>query len=412
MTAGRRLAHDRGRLEALAELADEARNTLARRTPTRMTLHLTELCDARCVMCNLWQTKKADELGPEDYDRLFGDPFFSRVRRVVLTGGEATIRRDLAQIVAILEARLPRLRRITIATNALNTRRLRERLEEIARTKVRADVGILLQISLDGVGGVHAAVRGTEGAFERVVASVGVIEELRERHGYFDVAFGCVMQEANIDGVYDLYTWFRQRNYDFVYTMVTESQGYYGSGEIDVRRADPRLREKLRSFYAFLLERETNPGKRLLFADLMGMLEGKRQKRACPMLRDSINIDPKGNVVPCVQAYERALGNVRDGVAEAWRGAQARSIIAGMRKSQCPTCTAACGVSYSAVAIAEAQRALSGILHQRPAPPVRRREAHQLATARRRAPRTRPPARAPGAIEPEEIREDDARRVA
>lgn len=364
MTAGRRLAHDRGRLEALAELADEARNGIRRSTPTRMTLHLTELCDARCVMCNLWQTKKSDELGPEDYDRLFADSFFRRVRRVVLTGGEATIRKDLAQIVAILETRLPRLRRITIATNALSTRRLRERLEEIARAKVREDVGILLQISLDGVGAVHAAVRGTEGAWEKVQGSVAVIEELRERHGYFDVAFGCVMQAANIDGVYDLYTWFLQHNYEFVYTMVTESDGYYKSGEIDIRRADPALRAKLHAFYGFLVEHETNPGKRLLFSDLRGMLEGKQQSRACPMLRDSVNIDPKGNVVPCVQAYERALGNVRDGAAAAWRGTQARAIVAEMRRDQCRTCTAACGVSYGAVAREEAKRAVGRILRR------------------------------------------------
>lgn len=405
--APKRLAHDRSRFEALTELADEARNTVARRRPTRMTLHLTELCDARCVMCNLWQTKKADELGPEDYDRIFADAFFARVRRVVLTGGEASIRKDLARIVAILETRLPRLRRITIATNALNTRRLRQRLDEIVAAKVRPDVGILLQISLDGVGGVHAAVRGTAGAFEKVQASVAVIEELRARHGYFDLAFGCVMQQANIDGVYDLYAWFRERGYDFVYTMVTESQGYYGSGEIDIRREDAALQQKLHAFYTFLLERETNPGKRLLFGDLKGMLEGKKQTRACPMLRDSINIDPKGNVVPCVQAYERSFGDVRDGAAQAWRGERARGIVREMRGAQCPTCTAACGVSYGAVAVAEAKRAAGRLLRRSPASPPPR--ASQAAATRAVAVARRRPAREHEVILLEEIREDERR---
>jgi MoaA/NifB/PqqE/SkfB family radical SAM enzyme len=353
-----RLAHDRAPVEAITEMADEVLNSIARRKPTRMTLHITELCDARCVMCNLWQTKKTDELGPEDYDRLFRDPFFGRVRRVVITGGEATIRKDLAQLVAILETRLPRLRRITIATNALNTKRLRERLEDIVRTKVRRDVGILLQISLDGVGGVHEAVRGTPDAFAKVQASVAAIEAYRARYGYFELAFGCVMQALNIDGVYDLYAWFRERNYDFVYTMVTESEGYYKSGEIDIRRGDPALQRKLHEFYTFLLERETNPGKRLLFSDLRSMLEGKRQTRGCPMLRDSVNIDPKGNVLPCVQAYARTFGNVRDGARAVWRGRKARAIVDDMRRNQCPTCTAACGVSYAAIAASEVRRRL------------------------------------------------------
>lgn len=345
-----RLAHDRALIEAATELGDEVVNSLVRRKPTRMTIHVTELCDARCVMCNLWQTKKSDELGPDDYDRLFQDPFFGRVRRVVITGGEATIRKDLAQIVSILERRLPRLRRITIATNALNTRRLQERLDDIVRAKVRPDVRILMQISLDGIGGVHEAVRGTPGAFEKVQASVAAIEGYRERYGYFDLAFGCVLQAVNIDGVYDLYAWFRERNYDFVYTMVTEADGYYKTGEIDARRGDAALHQKIREFYTFLLARETNPGKRLLFSDLLGMLDGKKQARACPMLRDSINLDPKGNVLPCVQAYERKFGNVRDGAAQAWRGPDARRIVDDMRRNQCPTCTAACGVSYTAVA--------------------------------------------------------------
>ena len=61
-----RLAHDRALIEAATELGDEVVNSLVRRKPTRMTIHVTELCDARCVMCNLWQTKKSDELGPDD----------------------------------------------------------------------------------------------------------------------------------------------------------------------------------------------------------------------------------------------------------------------------------------------------------------------------------------------------------
>ncbi len=393
-----RLAHDRSVRETVTEMADEVVNSVARRKPTRMTVHVTELCDARCVMCNLWQTKKSDELGPEDYDRLFRDPFFDRVRRVVITGGEATIRRDLAQLVAIIESRLPRLRRITIATNALNTKRLGERLDEIVRAKVRPEVGILMQISLDGVGGVHAAVRGTPGAFEKVRASVAVIEDYRRRYGYFDVAFGCVMQAVNIDGVYDLYAWFRERNYDFVYTMVTESDGYYKSGEIDIRRSDPVLQRKLHAFYSFLLERETNPGKRLLFGDLKGMLEGKRQTRGCPMLRDSVNLDPKGNLLPCVQAYERKFGNVRGGAERAWRGADARAIVEDMRRKQCPTCTAACGVSYTAIAASEVRRLVTG---------------ERLRAPRRVAGRPLPlRSRVEDAIELEEISERDARRAA
>jgi MoaA/NifB/PqqE/SkfB family radical SAM enzyme len=353
MTA--RLAHGRDAGEAALELADEVVNTVWRRKPTRMTMHITELCDARCVMCNLWQSKKTDELGPEDYDRLFTDPFFSRVRRAVITGGEATIRKDLAQLVAILETRLPRLRRITIATNALNTARLAQRLDEIVGAKVRADVEILFQVSLDGLGGVHEAVRGTPRAFERVEASVEAIKRVREEHGYFDVAFGCVMQETNIDGVYDLYAYFRQHDYEFVYTMVTESDGYYKTGEIDIRRNEASLQRRLHAFYTFLLERETNPGKRLLFSDMQRLLEGKLQKRGCPMLRDSVSIDPKGNFLPCVQAYERKYGNVAEAAPSAvWTGPAAKTIIADLKKNQCPTCTAACGVSYLAIARSEA----------------------------------------------------------
>jgi MoaA/NifB/PqqE/SkfB family radical SAM enzyme len=357
----RRLAHDRTLRELAIELGDELRNGIRRTRPTRMTMHITELCDARCVMCNLWQTKKTDELSTEDYDRLFADPFFARVRRAVITGGEATIRRDLARLVAILESRLPRLVRITIATNALNPKRLAERLDEIVATKVRPDVEILFQISLDGVGGVHEAVRGTPRAFERVQESVALIEGARDRTGWFNLAFGCVMQEANIDGAYDLYAWFRERNYDFVYTMVTESDGYYRTGAIDVRRRDAALRAKIHAFYRFLLARETNPGKRLLFADMVRLLEGGTQRRACPMLRDTVSIDPKGNFLPCVQAYERKYGNVAEATpAAVWTGVRARAVIDDLRRNQCPTCTSACGVSYAAIAREELRARLPG----------------------------------------------------
>ena len=62
------------------------------------SLITTFRCNAKCNMCNIWkhQTKPTEEIDPSYYEKLPAG------LRINITGGEATIRKDIDRIFEIL----------------------------------------------------------------------------------------------------------------------------------------------------------------------------------------------------------------------------------------------------------------------------------------------------------------------
>ena len=71
----------------------------------------TYRCNARCMMCKAWEnpSKASEEITPEIIDKIPGGH-----TRLNITGGEPTLRKDLEDIVAVLDKKTKRLE---ISTN-------------------------------------------------------------------------------------------------------------------------------------------------------------------------------------------------------------------------------------------------------------------------------------------------------
>jgi len=68
---------------------------------------VTYRCNARCVMCNIWQSEGTGELSIEEWDGILGDRLFAGIESVSLTGGEPTLRQDLPELTELLFSHLP-----------------------------------------------------------------------------------------------------------------------------------------------------------------------------------------------------------------------------------------------------------------------------------------------------------------
>lgn len=85
-----------------------------------LRLSVTDLCNYRCTYClpNGYQGKaKADELTLPEIETLLAVFAQNGTRKIRLTGGEPTLRRDLADIIAICRAQ-PQIKHIALTTNA------------------------------------------------------------------------------------------------------------------------------------------------------------------------------------------------------------------------------------------------------------------------------------------------------
>ena len=85
-----------------------------------LRLSVTDLCNYRCNYClpNGYQGKaKPDELSLAEINTLVRVFAASGTRKIRLTGGEPTLRRDLADIIAVCKAQ-PQIESVALTTNA------------------------------------------------------------------------------------------------------------------------------------------------------------------------------------------------------------------------------------------------------------------------------------------------------
>lgn len=143
-----------------------ARRVRSRRTGRLESLPILALsvhsaCNCRCVMCDIWKANaEKRDISSDDLARHIEDIRMLRVQRVMLTGGEPLLHRNLWALCAQLQA----LRiRVTLVTTGL--------LIESHAAEIAGSVDTVV-ISLDGDHHVHDAVRRVKGGFDRIARGV------------------------------------------------------------------------------------------------------------------------------------------------------------------------------------------------------------------------------------------------
>lgn len=142
-----------------AEIARRGRGLVTHelRSLPILALSVHSACNCRCLMCDIWKAN-ADrrEISADELDGHIADIERLHVRRVMLTGGEPLLHRNLWTLCN-------RLRgidvRITLVTTGL--------LAGLHATDIARSVDTVV-ISLDGPREVHDAIRRVAGGFEKI----------------------------------------------------------------------------------------------------------------------------------------------------------------------------------------------------------------------------------------------------
>ena len=168
---------------------------IARRARSRVTGRLESLpilalsvhsaCNCRCVMCDIWKANSEKrEISSADLSRHVDSIRALRVQRVMLTGGEPLLHRNLWALCTELQA----LRvRITLLTTGL--------LIESHAADIAACIDTVV-ISLDGPRPMHDGIRRVKGGFDRI--ALGVMA-LHAQHPTPRLIARSVVQRANAD---------------------------------------------------------------------------------------------------------------------------------------------------------------------------------------------------------------------
>jgi Fe-coproporphyrin III synthase len=139
-------------------------------------------CNCRCVMCDIWRIREAQEITPADLERQLGSLRALGVRWTVFSGGEPQLNEKwscLAQMLRVAGSR------VTLLTAGLL---LKDQAQAVADS---VDDVI---VSLDGPPALHNHIRRVPQAFERMAEGVRALRQLRPK---IEVRARCTVQKAN-----------------------------------------------------------------------------------------------------------------------------------------------------------------------------------------------------------------------
>ncbi len=319
--------------------------------PMFLTVFVTARCPLNCGHCFYRTERQAsrpdDELTLAELRTIAAR--LPSVPKLILTGGEPLLRADLVDIAAAFHDLRSRSRQITIPTAGVFPRRTVELAERLLAT--RPDLRLEIQLSIDGVGETHDAIRG-EGTFERLVETYHrlqrVAPQLPGLATRFNFTFSRVTQD-HFDDVLRFVTGdLGHPQLDMVLVRkTTADERFWGGVDLDrYRDAAAKLqqlevaaagRSLLRRTLARRVARERaiiaehHRGHQVMTGCLAGTVTGV--------------IGETGEVYPC-EILDRPLGNLRDVDLEfmrLWRGEAARECRRWIHSSGC-FCTFETGV--------------------------------------------------------------------
>lgn len=160
---------------------------LARCLPYRINHLVTNMCNSRCLTCNVWKIYEQNpkllegEMKIDEYDRMFkGLPDLLWFN---FAGGEPFLRNDLAQILCSAVENCGKLMVCDTSTNGLMPGRIEEIALEIMEDAKPSIFSV--GVSLDGVEELNNKIRGVKGDYKRALETYRRLRELAEQYGNF-----------------------------------------------------------------------------------------------------------------------------------------------------------------------------------------------------------------------------------
>jgi MoaA/NifB/PqqE/SkfB family radical SAM enzyme len=149
------------------EIARRARGLYSHRLESLPILALSvhTACNCRCVMCDIWKANSAKrEISSADLERHIYSIRSLHVQRVMLTGGEPLLHRNLWALCSRLQALNIR---ITLVTTGLLIEAHAEDISRVIDTVV---------VSVDGDREVHDAIRRVKDGFDRIARGITALQ--------------------------------------------------------------------------------------------------------------------------------------------------------------------------------------------------------------------------------------------
>ena len=269
-------------------------------------------CNLRCAMCSAWVKQKLiKEPTLDEVRAIFNDDLLRNNLEVInITGGEPTLRADLAEIVKIILQKCSRLKRIDISTNGVNTPQVIDQVERILALLLPIDVRLTASISLDGVGAMHEQVRQTAGIFNKVEQTIEGLKELKGLYHFFDVGLNMTISKLNYKSIEEVKRYAQRIGVGVNFTLSAISE--IGVESIKLRDKFEMNQGQKDAVASFFKELPVPGELSQQYLDFLNawLLNGKRQGNCAFRQGKSLLLEPNGEIYLCGNFKEFGIGNL------------------------------------------------------------------------------------------------------
>lgn len=310
--------------------------------PYKITFSITNKCNSKCEICNIWKREPENELSLEEIGNIFKNISPSWIN---LTGGEPFLRNDLYKVAETIKDENVYL--LNLTTNGLLGDKIVETVKNISELGYPK---FTVVVSLDGPKEVHDEIRGVDGNWEKAVKLYRKLRQLSQNKRNFHTFFGYTISEYNKDLIKETFAAVKKRingitMNDFHFNIY-HSSFYYGnepeSSSEDFKRKIPSKIEDVLKQKNNLSPISSLEKKYLEFTEKY--LKDGTSPLPCKSLMSSCFIRPNGDVYPCTH-YNKKLGNLRQysyKLNEIWKSEKAEKARRQIKSGKCPGCWTPC----------------------------------------------------------------------
>ena len=137
------------------------------------TILVTNKCNGRCMMCNIWNTKTSEkEMTVDEYRKLFSKSEFREIEDLNISGGEPTLRKDIIEIIDVMSEYMPKVHMFFLSINGTNPEKVRDLF--LQYSKRIKDVYVC--VSIEGDRETNKKVRGID-SYDSAVKTIKLCKE-------------------------------------------------------------------------------------------------------------------------------------------------------------------------------------------------------------------------------------------
>jgi len=314
--------------------------------PVIFTLGITRRCNSKCIMCSIWKGEPKGELSLGEIQEIFTNPLLNRLETVILSGGEPTLREDMAQIVQVILDSNPRIRQMWFITNGLEPSLVGQRVKDILHLPAYSQLEkFAIEVSLDGYGDTHERIRRVPQAFDRVNETLKILKGL-QLNSPFGIQLNCVVQKLNVGNLLRLSQFAQEMELPITFGPVVKILGNVKDFKEHLMPSEDQLKE-LKNFFSHQIENNIKLPTVVFWQDYFRIIRGEKRRTPCALLYHSLIMDAEGNLFVCGNE-SLVYGNVHNSaIDKIWYSQEVKRLRKKAKKYICPRCATSCNTTFS-----------------------------------------------------------------